>query len=235
MRTLCLIPARGGSQRIPRKNIRPFLGEPILTRVLHVAREAQCFDEIMVSTDDDAIAKIAQASGAAVPFRRSETTSGHHASTLSVILEVLNAYQERGQEFEACCCLYATAVLAEPAVLRQGLAKLQSQPELSCVFPVAPYSYPIHRSLVIAADRVQLAYPEHSQTRSQDLPIAYHDAGQWYWLRTHRLRPDFSILGPESAPLILPPWKVQDIDTEEDWRLAELKYQLLHSSTDSDR
>jgi pseudaminic acid cytidylyltransferase len=224
--SLCLIPARGGSKRIPRKNIRPFLGEPILARVIKTALDSACFTEVMVSTDDVQIAEIAEKAGASVPFMRSCENSNDHAGTFEVIEEVLKRYESEGRHFETCCCLYATAVLTRSDQLREGKRLLESQPDLMAALPVLPFGYPIQRSVSIEGQRIRMFQPEHYASRSQDLEKAYHDAGQWYWLRPELLSPSKPLLGPESAPVVVSEMDAQDIDNESDWQLAEMKFQL---------
>ncbi len=223
---LCIIPARGGSKRILRKNVRSFLGKPILAWTVAVALEAGCFEEVMVSTDDDEIAGVASNAGASVPFRRSPETSGDHADTLSVLREVTEQYRRLGRDFDFCCCLYPTAVLTRPENLRQGYDILIGDPELAYVVPVITFGYPIQRGVVVESGKLRMLHPDHYNSRSQDLPKTYHDAGQWYWFRTERMRDGLPILGPHSGAVIIPEMDAQDIDNEEDWHLAELKYQL---------
>jgi pseudaminic acid cytidylyltransferase len=224
--TLAVITARGGSKRIPRKNVRPFLGTPILARVLEQVRAAQCFDEVMVSTDDEEIARLARAGGAQVPFMRSAANSDDHASTANVLLEVLAEYAKRKRQFEIVCCIYPTAVFVTPQLLRQGLELLRSTGADSVV-PVARFGFPIQRALKIEAGRLAMFEPRYLKARSQDLEPAYHDAGQFYWLRTRSFLEQKEIYARHSAPLVIDESQAQDIDTEEDWRMAELKFALL--------
>lgn len=227
MSALIIIPARGGSKRIPRKNIRPFLGRPILAHVIQAALESGTSDTVMVSTDDPEIAGIAKEAGAEVPFMRSAENSNDYAVTLAVIREVIENYRNLGREFQYCCCLYATAVLTRPESLRQGKEQLLEEATLDGVLPVVRFDYPIQRAVWIDGQRILMFQPEHCLTRSQDLEPAYHDAGQWYWMRTSGLiRPDFQLLGPSCAPVVIDSCEVQDIDNEEDWKMAELKFQL---------
>jgi pseudaminic acid cytidylyltransferase len=227
MNCIAIIPARGGSKRIPRKNIKPFLGKPILAYAIETARASGCFQEIMVSTEDAEIAEIAQQFGAAVPFLRSETTAHDTATTLEVLREVIAGYRSAQSAFDALCCIYPTAALTEPDSLRDGYAKLLADPSASCALPVVEYGTPIQRALFAEDGRIRLVQPEHCLTRSQDLPRSYHDAGQWYWMRTNALAdPGFQILGPASVPIVVDAFSVQDIDTETDWRFAEMKFML---------
>lgn len=233
MRSIAIIPARGGSKRIPRKNIRPFLGVPILSRVVGTAIESGCFDEVMVSTDDSEIAEIAASAGASVPFMRSAATSTDHAVTLDVLREVVAEYRSLGVEFATLCCIYPTAVLSRAESLRVGKQKLLAEPVPRCVLPVVPYGHPVQRALYEEGGRIHMLQPEHGQTRSQDLVKCYHDAGQWYWMWSDALDdPSFQILGPGSAPVICGEMEVQDVDNEADWELAELKYRLRDPEAD---
>lgn len=223
---LAIITARGGSKRIPRKNIREFCGKPILYYSIEAARGAGIFDEIMVSTDDSEIALAARQAGASVPFFRSAATAGDYASTDDVIMEVLTAYRQAGREFDAFCCLYPTAPFLSGRRLREAMELLK---EADSVMPVVPFSYPPQRGLVIN-DRgyVERQFPEYANARSQDLPKIYHDCGQFYACRTDAFLQAQTTDVPRLLPLILTDLEVQDIDTPEDWTLAEMKYRLLH-------
>lgn len=227
--TLAIVPARGGSKRIPRKNIRPFLGVPILARVLGELRAAACFDEIMVSTDDAEIAALARAHGAQVPFMRSAAASSDHASTAEVLLEVIDGYRRAQREFELICCAYPTAVFATAALLREGLEKLRAGGADSLI-PVVRYGFPIQRAFRLQDGRLQMWQPQHLRSRSQDLEPAYHDAGQFYWLRTARFLEAREIFTANSLPLMVDELHAQDIDTEADWRAAEFKFEWLKRS-----
>lgn len=221
--TLAVVPARGGSKRIPRKNIRPFLGKPILARVLEQLAAAACFSEIMVSTDDAEIAALARAHGAAVPFMRSSETAGDTASTAAVLLEVLAAYGAAGRQYARLCCAYPTAVFLTPELLRRGLRTLEATGADSVV-TVLRYSTPVERALHIEEGRLRMVDPAHVDTRSVDLQPAYHDAGQCYWLRTTSFLEQKTIFARHAAPLVLDPMEAHDIDNEEDWRVAEFKF-----------
>lgn len=221
---LAIITARGGSKRIPRKNIRPFRGLPILGWPLRAALGSGLFDEVMVSTDDAEIADIAHGMGAAVPFMRSAVNANDTATTSDVLLEVLADYAARGRQFDTACCLYATAPFVTAALLQRSLAALDGG-DFDVIMPVAAYGYPIWRSLHRDAHgRVQLNWPEHLNSRSQDLPRAFHDVGQFYWFRTAAFVRDRVLMGPNTGSIEIPETMVQDIDTEDDWALAELKH-----------
>jgi pseudaminic acid cytidylyltransferase len=227
MRALCIIPARGGSKRIPRKNIRPFLGEPIIAHPIRAALASGCFSEVMVSTDDAEIAAVARVAGAAVPFMRSVENASDQAGTIPVLLEVLERYASAGQEFDLGCCLYPTAVFATSALLQRGRDLLLADAATDSVIPVVRYGYPIQRSLRMDDGRLAMRWPEHLQARSQDLEPAYHDAGQFYWFRISSLRRDGRLLTGATRGLELPDSEVQDVDNEVDWQLAEIKRQRL--------
>lgn len=227
MKTVCIIPARGGSKRIPRKNIKDFLGKPILAYSIEAALASGLFDEVMVSTDDEEIAAIAKQYGANVPFLRSAETANDYATTADVLLEVLAGYRAMGRDFEALCCLYATAPFVKAERLRECYDLLQG--DIDSAFTVVEYSYPIQRSLVMNGQLISMAYPEHKNSRSQDLEKHYHDAGQFYFSTVKNLVDNRSLWGAHTAPLVLSELEVQDLDTLTDWQLAELKYRLLHA------
>lgn len=224
---VAVIPARGGSKRIPRKNIRLFRGRPMLAWSIEAALASGAFDTVMVSTDDPEIAEAARALGAEVPFLRSAAAADDHATTSQVLLEVLGRYSEAGVHFDLACCLYPTAPFVRPQDLTDGRAQLLGS-RFNVIMPVAAFSYPIWRSLQREDDGcIALNFPENLNARSQDLPVAYHDAGQWYWFRTEAFLRDQVLMGPNTGSIILPTMQVQDIDTEEDWALAELKHERM--------
>ena len=227
-KNVAIITARGGSKRIPRKNIREFCGKPILCYSIEAAKNAEIFDEVMVSTDDQEIAEIARKAGASVPFFRSSENAGDYASTDDVIIEVLKAYQEAGRQFDAFCCIYPTAPFLSPQRLRSAMALLT---EADSVMPVVPFAYPPQRGLVINdSGFVEREFPQYAATRSQDLPKIYHDCGQFYACRTDAFLRAGTTDVERLLPLVLSELEVQDIDTPEDWALDEMKYQLLHKS-----
>lgn len=230
MRKLAIIPARGGSQRIPDKNIKQFYGKPIIAYSIEVAKASGLFDEIMVSTDNERIAEIAVKYGASVPFLRSEKNSDSYATTLSVILEVLNQYQELGQSFDYTCCIYATAPLIQSNHLKEGFDKLTDK-NFSTVFPVVSFGYPIWRGLSIDEEqRAQMIWPEYQSSRSQDLRQVYHDAGQWYWVDPKKISD--TIFSDNSGVIVLAENEIQDIDNIEDWELLKVKYQFKNENFD---
>ena len=207
MKNIAIIPARGGSKRIPRKNIKPFMGKPIIAYSIEAALQSGLFEEVMVSTDDEEIAGIACKYGAKVPFMRSAEMSNDYAGTDDVILEVLRKYKEQGREFETVCCIYSTAPFVTPERLREAYGKMNS--EIDSVFTC-------------------VVYPEYKNARSQDLEPIYHDAGQFYFSRTAPFVESRTFWGENTAGLVLSELEVQDLDTQTDWALAEMKYELLH-------
>ena len=224
MKNLCIIPARGGSKRIPRKNIKDFLGKPIIAYSIEVALKSELFQEVMVSTDDEEIAEVARKYGAKVPFLRSEKTSTDFATTLDVIKEVVASYSKFGLEYDYSCCIYPTAPLVIIEHLNEGFHRLTEE-KRDCVFPVVPFSYPIWRGLRIKDSLTEMIWKEHEKSRSQDLEQVYHDAGQWYWFKPSNIND--SLWTNNTSSVVLSETEVQDIDNETDWKLAEMKYELL--------
>lgn len=223
MKNLCIIPARGGSKRIPRKNIRSFLGKPIIAYPIEIALQSGLFDEVMVSTDDDEIAEVAQKYGAVVPFRRSTLNANDFATTAEVLTEVLTTYKKNGIAWEYACCIYPTAVLIKEARLKEALNLLQKK-KYDSVFPVVEFSYPIWRSLTMNEQGlIRMRWPEYLTARSQDLPKAYHDAGQFYWFGADTFGKTKTLVGDNTGSIVLSEMEVQDIDNASDWLLAELK------------
>lgn len=229
MKILCIIPARGGSKRLPGKNILDFNGMPLIAWSVRVALNSGVFDEVMVSTDSEKIADVARRCGAQVPFMRSGKTSNDYATTAEVLAEVLECYEARGKHFDAICCLYATAPFVMPFRLREGRELLEKGHEAA--FTVMQFSYPPQRALKITADsRVEMIMPEFASARSQDLQKIYHDAGQFYFCRTEALLRDGTLWGPDTAPVIIPEEEAQDIDTISDFNMALLKVRMLEFS-----
>lgn len=227
MSNFAIIPARGGSKRIPRKNIKDFLGKPIIAYSIEAALKSQLFDEVMVSTEDDEIAKIAVKYGAKVPFLRNAATSNDFASTMEVIQEVVSEYKiQFGKVFDLVCCIYPTAPLIQVHHLKKGLDFLLEK-NFDSVFPVVAFGYPVWRGVEITDDgKTQMVWPEYQNSRSQDLKKVYHDAGQWYWINIKYLGE--TAFTNNSASIILSEEEVQDIDNLTDWKLAEMKYKLLY-------
>lgn len=222
---LALITARGGSKRIPRKNIKEFCGKPILCYSIEAALAAGVFDEVMVSTDDEEIADISRKYGASVPFFRSPETAGDYASTDDVIMEVLREYKKRGKNFDAFCCIYPTAPFLTGERLKAAMELLKAA---DSVLPVVPFSYPPQRGLIVnKAGFVERQFPEYATARSQDLPTVYHDCGQFYACRTAPFLAAGTTDVERLVPLVLSEMEVQDIDTPEDWAMAEIKYRRI--------
>jgi pseudaminic acid cytidylyltransferase len=218
---MAVIPARGGSKRIPRKNIKFFCGKPMIAWSIEAALQSGCFDEVVVSTDDAEIAEVALQYGARAPFVRPAALSNDHTGTTPVISHAIDWFLAQGQTSAQVCCLYATAPFVSVEDLQRGLTVLT---ETSCdyAFSVASYAFPIQRAIRITnTGHVEMFNPEHFNTRSQDLEEAYHDAGQFYWGRAEAWLEERMIFGPASVPVLLPRHRVQDIDTPEDWERAE--------------
>ena len=227
MKTLAIITARGGSKRIPRKNIKEFCGKPIMAYSIEAAVGSGVFDTVMVSTDDEEIAEIGKQYGAEVPFYRSEATSNDFATTTDVLMEVLDEYDKRGEHFDVACCIYPTAPFVSSKRLNEAMTSLINSKADSLV-PVVGFSYPPQRAMVIEDGNLIFKHEEYLTTRSQDLEKQYHDAGQFYAFKTDSFRVNKNILKGEIIPLILDELEVQDIDTLVDWKLAELKYKLIN-------
>lgn len=227
---LAVIPARGGSKRIPRKNIRPFAGKPMIGWSIEAARASGLFDRIFVTTDDDEIARVAADFGADVPFRRPAALADDHTPTIPVIAHAIEWQAAHGQVPTEVCCIYATAPFVRPDDIRCGFDSLQ-RAGCDYAFSVTSYAFPIQRALrITTGDRVAMFHPEHLQTRSQDLEPAYHDAAQFYWGNASAWLAGRPLFGETSMPVVLPRHRVQDIDTLEDWERAELMFGALKSS-----
>jgi pseudaminic acid cytidylyltransferase len=228
VKNLCIIPARGGSKRIPRKNIKYFKGEPIISYSIRAAIESGLFDEVMVSTDDLEVKEIAESYGASVPFLRSAETSNDFATTADVLIEVLNVYLSLGKRFDQICCIYPTAPFITAGRLIEGFEILTQGAD--SVLPILSFDYPIWRSFKVNEnDNLVYNWVEFIDSRSQDLPKSYHDAGQWYWVKIDRLKESGKLIFETSKGLQLLPFEAHDIDTLHDWKLAELKYEYLQS------
>ncbi len=224
---LAVIPARGGSKRIPRKNIKEFCGQPMIAWSIQAAQASQCFDRILVSTDDTEIADVAKFYGAEVPFMRPKELSDDYTGTIAVIAHAIDWQQNNDILPQAVCCLYATAPFVQAEDLQQGARILQdSQSEYA--FSVTSYAFPIQRAIRITPEsRVQMFQPENFHTRSQDLEEAWHDAGQFYWGKAEAWLSGKPLFSQESSPVILPRHRVQDIDTPEDWARAEWLFKAM--------
>lgn len=229
MGNLCIIPARGGSKRIPRKNIKDFLGKPIIAYSIEAALKSNLFDVVMVSTDDEKIAKVAKQYGAKVPFIRSKENADDFATTVDVLFEVLNEYKILGKSFKNGCCIYPTAPFVTPEVLKEGYNKLITD-NFDSVFSVLRFSFPIQRALKIEKGKVVMFYPEFMERRSQDLEPSFHDAGQFYWFKPILVEEQKKLWTINTGEIEINELNAQDIDNETDWKLAELKYELLQST-----
>ena len=224
---ICLIPARGGSKRIPRKNIREFRGRPMIAWSILAAQESACFDRIIVSTDDEEIADVARSFGAEVPFLRPACLADDQATTQDVISHALDWFQQQRMICEALCCLYATAPFVRPTDLQSAEKNLRNASVGTVVFAATSFAFPIQRAVRIDSEGYSSMFqPDQYATRSQDLEEAFHDAGQFYWA-TPQTWGTVVNLFEGARPILLPRWRVQDIDTEEDWCRAELMHQLL--------
>ncbi len=224
MNKIAIITARGGSKRIPHKNMKHFCGKPILAYSIEAALESKVFDEVMVSTDSDAIAKVALKYGAEVPFRRSAETADDYSTTNNVLLEVLDEYEKRGRKFEVACCIYPTAPFVTANRLAEAVASLKSR-KADVVMPVTVFSYPPQRGLIQNEDgSVEMALPQYMNTRSQDLKKIYHDCGQYYVFDVEAFRKQKNIMQGKIWPMVVSELEMQDIDNESDWILAEIKY-----------
>ncbi|MCR5477078.1 MAG: pseudaminic acid cytidylyltransferase [Lachnospiraceae bacterium] len=223
---IAMITARGGSKRIPRKNIKEFCGKPILAYSIEAALESGVFDEVMISTEDDEIAEIAQKYGASFPFRRSAEMAGDHAMTIDVMLEVVNEYKKLGKEPESVCCIYPTAPFITAEKLRRANA-LFEESGADSVIPVVRFSFPPQRCFILDGPYMKYKWKEYELSRSQDLEPYYHDAGQFYFLRTQAMIDQHTLVPEKTSPLIMDEMEVQDIDNLDDWNIAEIKYRAM--------
>lgn len=227
---VAIIPARGGSKRIPRKNIKSFCGKPMIAWSIHAARLSGCFDHVIVSTDDGEIADVARTQGAEVPFMRPPELSDDHTGTIPVIAHAIDWMSTNIAAVEHACCLYATAPFVQAEDLRRGFDVLE-QSGADYAFSVTSYASPIQRAIRITADqRVEMFNPECFNTRSQDLEEAFHDAGQFYWGRAKAWLAAKPLFSHDAVPVLLPSHRVQDIDTEEDWVRAEAMFRVINQS-----
>ena len=223
MTNIAIITARGGSKRIPKKNIQSFCGKPIIAYSIEAALGSKLFNEVMVSTDSEEIAEVAKHYGASVPFMRSEANSNDYATTADVLREVLTEYEKLGKTFDYMCCLYPTAPFITAEKLRTAFNHMK-EAEADALTPVVAFSYPPQRAFIIRDGFLQYTHPEFIKTRSQDLEKIYHDCGQFYFYKVSSF---LSNLGIKTVPLIIPEAEVQDIDTLSDWKIAEIKYSLM--------
>jgi len=227
MNNIAIIPARGGSKRIPRKNIREFLGKPIISYSIETAIKSGLFKEVMVSTDDQEIANLAIKNGAKVPFLRSTMNSNDFANTYDVIQEVILQYEMNGEKYDNVCCIYPCAPLIIKSNLIQGY-ELLLEKNFDTVFPIVKYSTPIERALKIEKSKVIMANKKYVISRSQDLDSYYFDAGQFYWMKINTIKSNKNIYNDNTGAIVLDDLYAQDIDNETDWKIAEMKYNLIN-------
>ncbi len=228
LKSVAIIPARGGSKRIPGKNIRTFLGKPIISYSIEAALKSDLFDEVMVSTDSNDIVEVSKKYGAKVPFLRSPEASDDYTGIAVVIDEVIGNYLIEGKSFDYFCCIFPAAPLIKEENLSLSFRMLIEK-NYDSVFPVKRFSYPILRSLKMIDGMVEMNWPEYYNSRSQDLPPAYHDAGQFYWMKTQCFLQQKRIFVKNSGGFELSEMEIQDIDNETDWRLAEIKYKIINN------
>jgi pseudaminic acid cytidylyltransferase len=231
---LCVIPARGGSKRIPHKNIKSFCGQAMIGYSIKAALDSQCFDQVIVSTDDTEIAEVAKSFGAIVPFVRPDELSNDYTGTVPVIKHAIEWLDDQGQSPSEVCCLYATAPFVRAGTIKKAYEQMQRTQTEYC-FTVTSFAFPIQRAIKVTVEnRIEMLYPKHLETRSQDLEESYHDAGQFYWGKAQAFKKKKPLFSKSATPYILPRHLVQDIDTLEDWKRAELMYQVLKKSGELD-
>lgn len=226
MRKIAIITARGGSKRIPRKNIKEFCGKPILAYSIEAALASRLFDTVMVSTDDEEIAGIARQYGAEVPFYRSERTASDYATTNDVLLEVLEEYEKSGERYDMGCCVYPTAPFVTSKKLRDAMGRFEES-DADTLISVAAFSYPPQRAMIVKEGRLVFEYPQYLDSRSQDLEPHYHDVGQFYLFRTEAFRRNRRLMLGNILPYVVSELEVQDIDNQTDWEIAEIKYRFM--------
>jgi len=227
---ICVVPARGGSKRIPRKNIKVFNGKPIIAYSIEAALESNCFDQVIVSTDDNKIAEVAKTYGAKVPFIRPAALSNDYAGTIPVIKHTIEWLENHNNTIDNVCCLYATAPFIQSQTIFKAFQQLQESKADYC-FSATSFTFPIQRAIRITRDdKVEMFYPEYFNVRSQDLEEAYHDAGQFYWGKAQAFKDELPIFSEVATSYILPRYLVQDIDTKEDWIRAEAMYKTLQET-----
>ena len=223
---IAIIPARGGSKRIPNKNIKHFAGKPIIAYSIEAAKASGIFDKILVSTDSERIAQTAKEFGAEVPFMRPIQLSDDFTPTAPVLLHALKWLEKKRMHAKFACCIYATAPFVKPEYIKKGFNLIVSN-KASCAFSVTSFPFSIFRALNIKESGcLEMFWPEHENTRSNDLPKAYHDAGQFYWLDTNKFFQIKKVYGNTALPIIIPRFLVHDIDTHEDWQTAEVMYEV---------
>ena len=227
---ICVIPARAGSRRIPRKNIKEFNGKPIIAYSIEAALKSNCFSQVIVSTDDDEISDVAKKYGAYVPFVRPDELSNDYVGTIPVIKHTIEWMEDNNNYIENVCCLYATAPFIQSKIISKAYQQLKNSSADYC-FSVTSFAFPIQRAIRIVQDnKVDMFYPEHFNTRSQDLEEACHDAGQFYWGKAQAFKAELPLFSEVATPYVLPRYLVQDIDTMEDWIRAEAMYRVLQET-----
>ncbi|MGC6480088.1 MAG: pseudaminic acid cytidylyltransferase [Flavobacteriaceae bacterium] len=226
---VAIIPARSGSKRIPNKNIKDFFGKPVIAHAIENTLRSGVFDEVMVSTDDDQIAEIASAFGAKIPFLRSKENASDIASTTDVLLEVLEYYGKNRQYFKWGCCIYPVTPLLTPNLFKEAFDQMSAQ-ECTSIFTVQAFSHPIHRAMRIDQyGKIQMMNKDQVFVRTQDIPISYHDAGQFYWFEVEKFKREKSIISTDTSGFIVDEFQAQDVDTLADWTMMEVKYQHIKS------
>jgi N-acylneuraminate cytidylyltransferase len=228
---LAIIPARGGSKRIPRKNIKDFMGKPIIAYSIETSIKSGLFDRVIVSTDDREIAEISKGHGAEVPFFRSPENSNDNASTVDVLLEVLEKLIENGEKYDILCCLYPTSPLLDYQTLLKSLESFKKN-KVDSLVPVVKFSYPPQRALTLNSGLLKMETPENLNMRSQDLKPLYHDAGQFYWIKVDTLLKEKKLFTNRSGAYELSEKSVQDIDNPIDWEMAEFKFEFLRAKNE---
>lgn len=226
MKPVAIITARGGSKRIPKKNIREFLGKPIIAYSIEAAVDSQLFDEVMVSTESEEIASVAKSFGAKVPFMRSEKNADDYADTTDVLREVLEEYKKRGHHYEEYCCIYPTAPFVTDKKLKESYELLKKENVFNVV-PMVAFSFPPQRGMVQRNGFIEPQYPQYIDKRSQELDKVYHDCGQFYWGKVRELFQNSNILFNHTMPYFVSELEIQDIDNEDDWKIAEIKYSCM--------
>jgi len=224
---IAIIPARAGSKRIPKKNIKPFLGRPIIEYSIEIAMKSNLFDKVVVSTDDDDIARVAIGQGAEVPFIRPKELSDDFSGTHEVVGHAVKWLEDNGRKIDYVCCIYATAPFIQIDDLKKGFELIQTD-KWDSIIAATNFSYPVFRSFhKIDSGGIKMLFPEHYTTRSQDLPEVFHDAGQFYWASSKVWKEKPKGFNERSSIVHLPNWRVQDIDTLDDWIRAERIYESL--------
>lgn len=228
MKNIAIITARGGSKRIPRKNIKDFMGKPMIAYAIEAALESEIYDEVMVSTDDVEIAEIAEKYGAKVPFMRSEATANDYATTADVLNEVINEYEKLGKSFENMACIYPCVPFLSSEILKSANEKFINS-EADSLMPVVKYSFPIQRAVKVNTEGfLEYREPQFALTRSQDLESMYHDVGMFYFVKTKAFLGYKTLITPKTVLFEMDERAVQDIDTSDDWKMAEMKFKVMY-------